>query len=75
MKILLTGLIDMKELMDTDLLELNNYFLKLMEDGSNMRNATSKKAWLWHDKDELLRYQPEAFDLFHHRYQRSIVRL
>ena len=44
--------------------------MKMMEDGSRMRNATSKKSWLWHDEDELLKYQPEVFDHFHHRYRR-----
>ena len=42
--------------------------MKLMDDGTKMRNATSKTAWLWHDEDELLRYQPEVLDRFHHRY-------
>ncbi|EDO48200.1 predicted protein [Nematostella vectensis] len=63
------GKIDLEELKNTELSKIKEYFLERLQDNDQRRNATSTQAWLWHDDDELLRYQPDLMDRFHERLE------
>lgn len=54
-------------------LETFKEYIAVQLDNSSLRRIPkSKISWLWHDEDELLRYQP---DLLHGFHQRFVVRL
>ncbi|KAM7444632.1 hypothetical protein ABFA07_006733 [Porites harrisoni] len=63
------GKIDLTEFKSIELERMREYIAALLNDSSLRRIASSKISWLWHDEDELLRYQPELLDGFHERLQ------
>ncbi|CAH3172387.1 unnamed protein product [Porites evermanni] len=63
------GKIDLTEFKSIELERMQEYIAALLNDSSLRRIASSKISWLWHDEDELLRYQPELLDGFHERLQ------
>lgn len=63
-----SGKIDLTEFKSIELERMREYIAALLNDSSLRRIASSKISWLWHDEDELLRYQPELLDGFHERY-------
>ena len=63
-----SGKIDLTEFKSIELERMRDYIAALLNDSSLRRIASSKISWLWHDEDELLRYQPELLDGFHERY-------
>ena len=62
-----TGKIDLTEFKSIELEKIREYIAGLLNDSSLRRIPNSKASWLWHDEDELLRYQPELLDGFHER--------
>ncbi len=62
-----TGKIDLIEFKNIELERIREYIGALLNDSSLRRIPSSKASWLWHDEDELLRYQPELLDGFHER--------
>ncbi|XP_078353836.1 uncharacterized protein LOC144638515 [Oculina patagonica] len=63
------GKIDLIEFKNIELEKIREYIGGLLNDSSLRRIPSSKASWLWHDEDELLRYQPELLDGFHERLQ------
>ncbi|KAJ7383008.1 hypothetical protein OS493_031178 [Desmophyllum pertusum] len=63
------GKIDLTEFKSIELERIGEYIGALLNDSTMMRIPNSKVSWLWHDEDELLRYQPELMDGFHERLQ------
>lgn len=55
-----------------ELEKIKEYIAVQLDNSSLRRIPKSKISWLWHDEDELLRYQPELLHGFH---QRFVVRL
>ena len=65
--VLSTGKIDLTEFKSIELERIREYVEGLLNESSLRRIPNSKVSWLWHDEDELLRYQPELLDGFHER--------
>lgn len=61
------GKLDIDELKNTSLVKIQEYVKERLNDANLLRNAVKDQAWLWHDEDELLRYQPEIMGNFHER--------
>ena len=55
-----------------ELEKFKEYIAVQLDNSSLRRIPKSKISWLWHDEDELLRYQPDLLQGFH---QRFVVRL
>ena len=55
-----------------ELEKFKEYIAVQLDNSSLRRIPKSKISWLWHDEDELLRYQPDLLHGFHHRF---VVRL
>ena len=53
--------------MNTDLLKIKNYIKELRDKQDNPREMKSESAWVWHDEDELLRFQNDYFYGYHSR--------
>ena len=68
------GKIDLEEFNSTEMVKIKEYFEERLQDSQKRRNATSKTAWLWHDGDELLRYQRDVLQGFHNRWVCSSYR-
>jgi len=62
------GKIDLKEMINTDLLKLKNYVKDFKEMQTDKREMKKKSAWVWHDEDELLRFQNDYFYGYHSRF-------
>jgi len=62
-----TGKVDLTEFKSIELERIREYIAALLNDSSLRRIPSSKISWLWHDEDELLRYQPELLHGFHER--------
>ena len=61
------GKIDLKEMLNTDLLKLKTYLEEFKERQTNRREMKKQSVWVWHDEDELLRFQDDYFDGYHSR--------
>lgn len=68
------GKIDLTEFKSIQLERIKEYIAALLNDSSLRRIPNTKVSWLWHDEDELLRYQPDLLDGFHQRLQ-SITKI
>ena len=66
------GKVDLVEFKAVELKAIREYIARLLNDSSQRRTPSSRMSWLWHDEDELLRYQPELLHGFHERYVPSI---
>ena len=62
------GKIDLQEFKSVNVSEVKEYFEERLQDTERRRNATSETAWLWHDEDELLRYEEDVLQGFHERW-------
>ena len=67
-RFLFAGKIDLKELQNTDLQAVKGYIANLKEEKGRKREMKSDNAWVWHDDDELLRFQDDYFFGYHARF-------
>ncbi|KAK3737070.1 hypothetical protein QZH41_013879 [Actinostola sp. cb2023] len=61
--------LDLDEFKNTSLVKIQEYFNERLSNVDQLRNASRDQVWLWHDEDELLRYQPEIMGNFHERLE------
>lgn len=54
-------------MIDIDLLKVKNYLDEEREKQEERREMRTENAWVWHDDDELLRFQNEYFNEYHTR--------
>lgn len=61
-------------MMNTDLLKLKNYMKDFKERQTNKREMKKKSVWVWHDEDELLRFQDDYYYGYHSRYFQHFIK-
>lgn len=61
------GRIDLDELTNIDLEDVTRYIDRIKNQPGKERNMTTTATWVWHDEDELLRFQDDYFYGYHSR--------
>lgn len=61
------GKVDLAELVNTDLTKVKEYFDELYAMEERKREMTTENTWVWHDQDELLRFQDDYYYGYHSR--------
>ena len=62
-----TEKIDLAELVNTDLTKVKEYFDELHAMEERKRVMMTENTWVWHDQDELLRFQDDYYYGYHSR--------
>eukprot|EP00112_Aurelia_sp_Birch-Aquarium-sp1_P014623 Seg3171.3 transcript_id=Seg3171.3/GoldUCD/mRNA.D3Y31 product="Transmembrane prolyl 4-hydroxylase" protein_id=Seg3171.3/GoldUCD/D3Y31 len=63
------GKVDLAELVNTDLTKVKEYFDELYAMEERKREMTTENTWVWHDQDELLRFQEDYYYGYHSRIE------
>ena len=62
------GMVSLDEMKKTDFTRAKEYIENLKSQSAKRRNVTSEAVWVWHDEDELLKFEENGyFEAYHER--------